>query len=90
VSQPMRRNRRVSINLLGATGTPLAGLLRQLLERGRWMAHATRVVSYALSDTAICTRASLSDPGPLLPCGGSLLEGDARLKDGPKTACLQH
>jgi len=74
VSQSMRRNRRVSIYLLGATGTPLAGLLRQLLERGPWMAHVTRVVSYALGDTAICTRASLSDPAPLLLCGGSLLE----------------
>ena len=48
------------------------------------------LVSCALGDTATCTRASLSDPAPLLLCRGSLLEGDARLKDGPDTARLQY
>lgn len=42
VSQPMRRNRRVSIYLLGATGTPLAGPVRRLLENAPWTAHVTR------------------------------------------------
>ena len=48
------------------------------------------LVSCALGDAATRTRASLSDPAPLLLYRGSLLEDDARLEDGQDTARLQY